>query len=183
MSGRMRIDTKVKVRPVSKLELRAQSAGELVANLGGCETDADIASRGVLRQAWREIRIEAVDPVSGRVRDRATLHIDWTDDHRQMVSIEDDNGKSMLERCDGGLAELVARTADRFRRKGLNLEVIFYWAPGITDERKAELRSELGTQPTYERVWEEGYEPRQVASLRPGKDTGSQFQVWWGRRG
>lgn len=179
MSSRMRIDTKLKVRPVTRLELRAQSAAEWVVNLGGSESDGDIASRGVMRQAWKEIQVNGVNS-KGQVRDRAIYRLTSTGDHLTQVLIDDDQGKSMLERVDAGIVEIVRRQAERFKRKGLRIEVHFIWADGIDEARKTLLRQELGTNAVQELEWDG--EPVSVARLRPGKDPGSEFELVWGRK-
>ena len=179
MSGRMRIETTLKVRPVTKLELRAQSAAEFVVNLGGDETSGDIASRGIMRHAWKEIEVNGVDS-SGRVRDQAVYAIDWSGDHLSTVMVENNDGKSMLERTDLAIAELVRRQAERFQRKGLTIKVRFIWADGIDAERQATLRKELDTVPAEDLEWRG--KPVTVACLRPAKDPTSSFRLLWGRK-
>jgi len=179
MSARMRVDNKLKVRPVTRLELRAQSAAEWVVNLGGSDSDGDIASRGVMRQAWKEIQVNGVNS-KGQVRDRAIYRLGWTGDHLAQVMVEDDQGKSMLERTDASIVEIVRRQADRFKRKGLRIEVHFVWADGISESRKTQLRQELGTNPAQDLDWDG--EPVSVTKLRPGKDPGSEFELVWGRK-
>lgn len=179
MSGRMRIETTLKVRPVTKLELRAQSAAEFVVNLGGDEASGEIASRGIMRHAWKEIEVNGVDS-TGRVRDRAVYSVDWRGDHLSTVVVENNEGKSMLERTDLAIAELVRRQAERFQRKGLTIKTRFIWADGLDAERQDALRRELATEPAEELHWHG--KPVTVACLRPAKDQTSSFRLLWGRK-
>lgn len=183
MSPRVRVETRLKVRPVSRIELRAQCAAEWCVNLGASEEDGRIASRGVVRRAWQAVRIDGLDPRTGRIRDQAIYRIHWSGDHQDLVAVDGDDTRSMIERLDGGLAVIVRRTAERFRSKGLVLEVRFVWADHITEEDKESLRRELGVMEADVPPWEDGLEPRRVASLKPAKDAASSFEVWWGRRG
>lgn len=181
MSARMHVETRLKVRPVPLLELRAQIAQELVVNAGGSETAGAIAAAGVLRRAWKEVHIDGLHPATGRLVDRLVYRIAWTGDHLQTVAVEDNTERSMIERCDEGLAELIRGAAERFNRKGLTIRTAYVWADDLSPERRDEIRRELGTEESTTPPWEDDTTQRK-ATLRPAKDMNSAIELWTSKK-
>ena len=181
MSGLVKVAARLRVKPVPLLLVRAQIGGEFVLNLTDNHIASDIAQRGIMRGAWKQIVVEALDG-SGMVRDAATYDLSDVPEPDAIATVEDDDNKSMLERLDPALGEFMRRTRDRYQRKGWTTRCYFHWRDELDPERIEQLRVELGTEPTEAGTWADGYEPTTAVTLRPGRDPGSAFHGIWGKK-
>ena len=177
MSGKINVGLKVK--PLSKVELRATNAGEFVANMGFGNEEVRIAQIGFQKTIFERVVVYATDE-NGRAREYAAFGVSATGDDNDLVGIDADDTVSAIQRTDRGAAEGLARTYARFQALGLNPILRFYYRSDITPELRARYNAELGLVDR---------EPVQVATgytihawnLTPAKDRGQFFVYGRGR--
>lgn len=181
MAGKIRTEVRLKVKPLAPKLVQAQIAGEISFAFTGSDIDVRIAQEGFARGLWRRLVIYGLDR-NGRAQDMVAYGVDHSAD--DMISIEDDENRSMIERTDKGLAEAVIRTKARYDRKGLTPEVRFHFTEEIEADpaRKARLQVELGTHSSTAPDTADGYDLVRVATIRPGKDKAQSLDLFWGKR-
>ena len=138
----VKINVGLKVRPLVKVELRAQNAGELLANMGMTQ-EVSIAQKGFQRGLFEKCVVYGTDE-TGCFVDYAAFGVRLSGDDQEMVSVDADDTISMIQRTDRGAAEGVSRTYARFLALGLNPTARFFYKPEIA--RDPTLRSKYNAE-------------------------------------
>ena len=183
MAGKIKTSIGLKVKPLPKPLLRAASAGEFVANLGGTDSEVRIAQIGFQRQLFNQVVVYGLDEY-GHAQEQATYGVDGRVDDNELVAIDADDTLSTLERVDRGNAEAIRRTKIRYERLGLSPLVRFFYHDDIANDpdRRAHHNDELGVVDKQPVETADGYDLVTVARIRPGKDKGQYAEYAWGRR-
>lgn len=172
MSARAKVNVQVKAVPVPRSLVRAQVAGELIHACGGSDTDVEVGQRGVLRQLIEKVIVYGID-AAGNARDK--IEVSFDDNASGDVLLDLDGGtRSAIEALDAGLGRAVAYAARRMRARGLSADVRYVLTERVraSEELLTAARAELGLSPVDAPSWRQGYQPREVLRLRPGKDSG-----------
>ena len=184
MSGRVRTQTKTKLKPLPKTELRADNAAGAVYNMTGDAELTRTTRDGFRKNYWAEVDIYGLDR-NGNAREKLTYGVDQhATNADEMVSIEDDDSKSTITRTCTGLAKAIERTKDRYDRKGLRPDVRWRFRTEIERDpaRRAAAQAELGTVTSDPPQWAAGYSDDPLFTLRPGKDKNQYITSSPGRR-
>src|SRR5689334_3741915 len=103
MAGKLRtqVAPKLKSRPITKNQFRAWIGGDFVANLGGDELSVRTAQEGIARGLVKQVLVYGVTS-TGHAKELSTFTVNSHSDGEDVLAVEDDDGGSMIERCDGG---------------------------------------------------------------------------------
>lgn len=173
----------LKVKPIPKAHVRAQCAGEFVANLGGSEADVRIAQDGCTEQVFKEIAVYGVDR-QGRAHSAATYNITDRVGDGDIIAVEDNDHRSMLERTDGAYAILIRETVADFQNKQLRPIVHYTYRDDIArdPDRRSRYNQMLGLSDTEPLYAPEGYELAPQTRTTPGRDRGQSIMIVRSRR-
>jgi hypothetical protein len=180
---RTRTETRLLTRSLPKSLVRAQLAGEIAANLGGNEASVRIAQEGFASGSFRRMVVYGVD-ANGHARDAVRYNVGSDDDGHDHVTLDSNEDRSMIERIDGGYAVGIARTKQRFDRKGLRADVRWHFTPEIDNDpvRKRAEQERLGTVSADPPPTAPGYTLKPVATLTPGRDRNQSLQFYRGKK-
>ncbi|HKZ96536.1 MAG TPA: hypothetical protein VJ045_06105 [Hyphomicrobiaceae bacterium] len=186
MSGKIRLEVQARltVRPLAKTLVRAQNAGEFASNLGASDSEVRIAQEGFAAGIFAKVIVYGVDGRDHEV-ERAAFSVDQAaGDGDDVISVEDDDSRSMIERTDKGFAEAVRRTKARYERKGLRPLVRFHYVDHIANDPAARARhnEKLGIVDASPVATADGIDMICVASIKPGKDPRQGLDLYWGKR-
>lgn len=186
MAGKIRTEVRprLQVKPLAKVLVRAQAAGEIVAAMGGTEKAVRCVQEGFARALLRQVLIYGVQPTTDQYQEKMTFTLLDPADSNDTVLIEDDETKSMVERLDQGLAEAVRRKAARFTRLGLTTQVRVHLVEEIERDpvRKAAAYAELELTDVPAIPPADDSDIRHVASITPGKDKNTGFDFYRGKK-
>ena len=162
----------IKARPIPRLLVRAQVAGEVVAACGGSDRSVETAQKGVALHLLKTISIYALNR-DGQVVEKIELTFDTERDGEIMLDLSD--GRSAVEALDPALARAVAYQAERIKSLGLIPQVQFRYHDHVSDdaEREKEADRLLGLVDATTPPTRPGHHSREVLRVRPGKDTGT----------
>jgi hypothetical protein len=178
-----RAQSRLIAKTLPKSLIRAQAAGEICANLGGDEIATRITQEGFASGAFRTLEVYGVDP-NGYARALVRHTVSSHEDGDDRIHIDADDGRSMIERLDGGLAAAIARTKADFQRKCLRAEIRYYFTPEIDSDpaRRRAVQNRLGTYDSPIPTTAPGSTLARVGKLTLGKDPHQSTEFYRGKK-
>jgi hypothetical protein len=170
----------LKVRPLLKVQLRAQNAGELCANLGA-NPEVAIAQKGFENNIFERVTVYASDE-NGNYIDHAAFGVTEADDG-QLVTVDNDDTISMIQRTDAGAAHGLSLQYAQWLAAGLHPVVRFHYRADIAANPalRAKYNAEYGLVERDPMQLAPGYD-QQTRRLVPAKDRGCYFEYGRGRK-
>ena len=162
----------VKARPIPRLLVRAQVAGEVVAACGGSERSIETAQKGVALHIIKSVIVYGLNG-DGQAIEKIELTFDAERDGDIMLDLS--NGRSAVEALDPALARAVAYQSERIKTLGLTPRVQFRYHDHIAEDadRDQEADRLLGLTSASAPPTRPGHHNREVLRVRPGKDSGT----------
>ena len=169
LEQKVKVDLEQYILPL--VLVRAQLAGEIVGNLGGSDQSIEIVQKGVSQKYIEQVVIYGID-IDGYVQDDITLTFNWSQDSNGEIMLDLDNNQSTIDAMDHGLGATIRYQKYRFAQRGLRVEVSVVFRKDIYADPAllAKVQNELGTVTAAPPEWKNGYAPREILNIRPGKD-------------
>lgn len=153
-------------------EVRADATSEMLRTLKATDTEVSIGKRMVGAGDCKTVAVYAVDKDGRQVR---SMDMTFSDDGSGRVMVDSASGRSALDALDGSLSKAVAHQARENEKHGWRTQVRYWFTDAIyADPARAEdRRKHYGVESKDPPPCRDGYEPRQLVRMQPGRDKGT----------